>query len=352
MIAYISAIQEEPVDADEILTSVRNFIQVCEHDRVHSLRHFEHVRNRNPDKADSLRGELLQHLKDLNKVVNESMSLLNYLPNIAQQFGLEGPIGGAILKPRLQVPSENSHSHSEAEDVLNNAENKFYKHKPADEDDIDDDDDDDDDYDDDDDDDDYYDEDEDDYDEDFDDDDEDDDEDIAVDATEAPSVVDETPIVVKTTSKSSKNKVPVEPKPVSKQVDVKDENEYPAPLDVTDHIDKDSLDVDAKPIKEVDVPKDIEVDDGETLAQLDGDIKAIKSEIEASQRSPFAFTVIMGLSGGVLVIMLFIIIAMVMRRRRFNQSRLIVTENNDEHDHLVQMQRNGFENPTYKFFYY
>ena len=35
MIAYISAIQEEPVDADIILTSVRNFIQVCEHDRVH-----------------------------------------------------------------------------------------------------------------------------------------------------------------------------------------------------------------------------------------------------------------------------------------------------------------------------
>jgi hypothetical protein len=29
-----------------------------------------------------------------------------------------------------------------------------------------------------------------------------------------------------------------------------------------------------------------------------------------------------------------------------------VTENDDERDHLVEMQRNGFENPTYKFFYY
>lgn len=303
MIAYISAIQEEPVDADVILTSVRNFIQVCEHDRVHSLRHFEHVRNRNPDKADSLRGELLQHLKDLNKVVNESMSLLNYLPDIAQQFGLNGQIGGAILKPRLALPVEQVHEHEEATHVLNHAENKFYKHKIEDDDDDDDIDDDDDD--------------------DIDDDDDDD----FIDTTDKPVVIKP----VKTTTKSShKTKIPIEPEPVSKQVEK-------IPDIVEEHV------------------REPEIDDretGETFERLDGDIKAIKSEIEASQRSPFAFTVIMGLSGGVLVVMLFVIIAMVMRRRRFQQSRVIVTENDDERDHLVEMQRNGFENPTYKFFYY
>jgi len=305
MIAYISAIQEEPVDADVILTSVRNFIQVCEHDRVHSLRHFEHVRNRNPDKADSVRGELLQHLKDLNKVVNESMSLLNYLPDIAQQFGLNGQIGGAILKPRLALPTEQEHSHMEAEHVLNHAENKFYKHKTIQDEDDDDDED---------------------YDDDDDDDDIDDDDDDDIDTTDKPVVIAETP--VKTTLKAvKKESIPIEPEPVSPQVEKK--------VDVEEHV------------REVD-----DRESSETLVRLDGDIKAIKSEIEASQRSPFAFTVIMGLSGGVLVIMLFIIIAMVMRRRRFNQSRVVITDNDDERDHLVEMQRNGFENPTYKFFYY
>jgi hypothetical protein len=295
MIAYISAIQEEPVDADVILTSVRNFIQVCEHDRVHSLRHFEHVRNRNPEKADSLRGELLQHLKDLNKVVNESMSLLNYLPDIAQQFGLNGQIGGAILKPRLALPVEEGHDHLEATHVLNNAENKFYKHNAEVDEDIDEDED------------------------------EDDDDDIET-TDRPPKVEPQAPVVVKTTTRAQKPKIPIEPEPVSKQVDVEE------------HVQQQEVD-DATAT-------------GESFERLDGDIKAIKSEIEASQRSPFAFTVIMGLSGGVLVIMLFIIIAMVMRRRRFNQSRVIVTENDDERDHLVEMQRNGFENPTYKFFYY
>ena len=71
------------------------------HNFEFSLRHFEHIRNKDAKKAESLRGELLQHLKDLNKVVNESMSLLNYLPEIAEQFGITGSIGGAVLKPMV-----------------------------------------------------------------------------------------------------------------------------------------------------------------------------------------------------------------------------------------------------------
>lgn len=99
MVNYLGSIQKQPVNAEEILKTVRKFIQVCEHDRVHSLRHFEHVRNRDPTKVEALRGELLQHLKDLNKVVNESMALLNYLPEIAKKFGLTGT--QTVLKPRV-----------------------------------------------------------------------------------------------------------------------------------------------------------------------------------------------------------------------------------------------------------
>jgi len=39
MINYLASIQKEPANADEILTAVRKFIEVCEHDRVHILRH-------------------------------------------------------------------------------------------------------------------------------------------------------------------------------------------------------------------------------------------------------------------------------------------------------------------------
>jgi amyloid beta A4 protein len=280
MIAYMSAIQEEPVNAEVILNSVRKFIQVCEHDRVHSLRHFEHVRNQNPQKADSLRGELLQHLKDLNKVVNESMSLLNYLPDIAQQFGLNGQIGGAILKPRLQVPMDD-HIHKKVSHILDNAENKFREMR----------------------------------------------------TTEMPEVEIAPKPTVRTSSKAApRTQIPVEPEPVSE-----------APVDDS-YLEVGDVDVDI-------YTKGGEIDK-ETEKAVEVIAETIKADIKAAERSPFAFTIIMGLSGGVLVIMLFIIIAMVMRRRRVNQNRVIVAENDDDREHLVEMQKNGFENPTYKFFYY
>lgn len=317
MIEYIGAIQEEPVNAETILTSVRNFIQVCEHDRVHSLRHFEHVRNRDAKKADALRGQLLQHLKDLNKVVNESMSLLNYLPDIAQEFGLGGQIGGAILRPRLVLPTE-THTHEEANDVLNNAEKKFYETEhmpmPGDED-------------------------------------EDEDEDEDLDATDMPDILGEDP-----------EDTPIE-EDFAKKIEATEKiHEAPKPKPHTEPKVPEKEETPILPINPLVDPKpettetDMEVDDREEgeeslLEKLNGEVKTIESEVEA-QRSPFAFTVIMGLSGGVLVIMLFIIIAMVMRRHRANQGRVVITENDDERDHLVEMQKNGFENPTYKFFYY
>jgi amyloid beta A4 protein len=278
MIAYLSSIQESPVNPEVIVNSVRKFIQVCEHDRVHSLRHFEHIRNRNPQKADSLRGELLQHLKDLNKVVNESMSLLNYLPEIAQQFGLNGKIGGAILQPRLQLPVED-HTHDQVNDILSNAEKKF-RQLPLPE------------------------------------------EFIATEMPETEKVAEPTEVKITQKVAPQTEQPPVEQKPVSEQVE---------------HV----------------VPK-IDIDDIEdNILKKEKTIeKIIQADIRRAQQSPFAFTIIMGLSGGVLVIMLFIIIAMVMRRRRFNQSRVIVAETNDDREHLLEMQKNGFENPTYKFFYY
>ena len=70
-------------------------------------------------------------------------------------------------------------------------------------------------------------------------------------------------------------------------------------------------------------------------------------------RSPALFAAVIGLSCGALVIMLAIIVALVMRRNRANQGRLLVNDAGPEdQEHLVKMQKNGYENPTYKFFYY
>lgn len=69
-------------------------------------------------------------------------------------------------------------------------------------------------------------------------------------------------------------------------------------------------------------------------------------------RSPMVINIILGLCCGILVIMLVVVIVMVVQRRRVARPRVVIAENNDDREHLVQMQKSGFENPTYKFFYY
>lgn len=69
-------------------------------------------------------------------------------------------------------------------------------------------------------------------------------------------------------------------------------------------------------------------------------------------RSPMVINIILGLCCGILVVMLVVVIVMVIQRRRVAHTRVVIADQNDDREHLIQMQKSGFENPTYKFFYY
>jgi amyloid beta A4 protein len=278
MLAYLNAIKEEPVDSDKILKTVRKFIQVCEHDRVHNLHHFEHLRNRNPKEAESVRFQLLNHLKDLNKVVNDSMALLNYLPDISEKFGITGPIEGVMLKPRLTMEHKSDnhsvHDHSRIKEILDKHDDKVKTQK------------------------------------------------IDVRAPATPLMVEEEKEPIDKDSTKLESLETIDDKKGRKEI-------------------KDLL---RKNLKE------------ERRQILDLNRRTADHNEEVS-RSPFAFNAIMGLSCGVLVIMMLLVVAMVVRRRRLFKPHVVIADNNDDgenndREHLVQMQKNGFENPTYKFFYY
>jgi len=75
------------------------------------------------------------------------------------------------------------------------------------------------------------------------------------------------------------------------------------------------------------------------------------------KRSPTTLAAVIGLSCGALVIMVIIIIAMAVRRsggsRGPTKTVLVDPDNqNSDKEHLLDMQKNGYENPTYKFFDY
>ncbi|XP_044168530.1 amyloid-beta precursor-like protein [Acropora millepora] len=73
--------------------------------------------------------------------------------------------------------------------------------------------------------------------------------------------------------------------------------------------------------------------------------------------SQATFSAIIGLSCGALLIMIIIVVAMAMRRTRpSNRTKTVLVDADGdgatEKSHLINMQENGYENPTYKFYDY
>ena len=73
--------------------------------------------------------------------------------------------------------------------------------------------------------------------------------------------------------------------------------------------------------------------------------------------SAATFSAVIGLSCGALVIMIIIVVAMAMRRTRpSNNTKTVLvdadSDNATEKSHLMNMQENGYENPTYRFYDY
>ena len=289
MMAYIEAIQERVPKPERILEKVRKFIQACEHDRVHSLRHFEHVRNHNPKKADNMRVKMLQHLKELNTVVNASMSLLSYLPRVAEQFGL-ADVSHILLKPRLvmpNVPKEEPHNHQEIPKKLWTVENKDREPKKT-----------------------------------------------------LPKKVESE----KLTPEKKSTMLPTDELPKIEEQPHKD-IELKKPLTRDSHF-KDSDE--SRPLTEQNEMKRIVKSHGDIRENMKGDLI-----IDPAHQNSVGFVTVIGLSCGALVMMIAILIALIVRRRRNVHTRVLIpTEDNEDLQHLVTMQKEGFENPTYKFFYF
>lgn len=69
-------------------------------------------------------------------------------------------------------------------------------------------------------------------------------------------------------------------------------------------------------------------------------------------KSRAVFAAVIGLSCGALVIMIVIVLALFFRKGSSKRSTKTVIADDDsvEKRHLLKMQEDGFENPTYKFF--
>lgn len=380
MLAYLFAVEEKPHSIKNIIKTARKFFQVCEHDRLHSLRHFQHAGKQHPDAKEKLRLSLFNHLKELNDIVNKSLSLLSHLPDVAEKIGLNTVFEPSptvmpeliVTEPPKLEPEEGSSKHI-PERILKmikkmKADEKKYEEleklrksekvepvtvpllpveetwplemvtdKPIEE----------------------------------------------TEDTEGPRdwlqykevgypTTAETPEQMETTLPpviSKKEGEDLEGMGVEveneKTEETEEQNSSKKMLEVAvplkKKLSKGTLNPTDEPPTTTQDNEGLPEDEGAN-SPFPGEPKPQPAKLTKPHhkktyfnhvRSPAAFAAVIGLSCGALVIMLGIIVALVMRRNRANQGRVYIPDNESEdQEHLIKMQKSGYENPTYKFFYY
>ncbi|XP_078676053.1 amyloid-beta precursor protein-like isoform X3 [Branchiostoma floridae x Branchiostoma belcheri] len=125
---YMDALGENPPHAHKILRALKAYIHAEQKDRLHSMRHFEHVRETMPEKTADMKPSLIQHLRVIDERINQSIQLLWRLPSIAKKIMPELDVT-LQDKPLKETPKKPKSSEKE-EDTENTKDNKTPKSDP------------------------------------------------------------------------------------------------------------------------------------------------------------------------------------------------------------------------------
>lgn len=86
---YLAALQSDPPRPHRILQALRRYVRAENKDRLHTLRHYQHVLAVDPEKAAQMRSQVMTHLHVIEERRNQSLSLLYKVPYVAQEIQQE-----------------------------------------------------------------------------------------------------------------------------------------------------------------------------------------------------------------------------------------------------------------------
>ncbi|KAM5245610.1 amyloid beta precursor like protein 2 isoform 23-T23 [Ctenodactylus gundi] len=91
---YLAALQADPPRPHRILQALRRYVRAENKDRLHTIRHYQHVLAVDPEKAAQMKSQVMTHLHVIEERRNQSLSLLYKVPYIAQEIQEE--IGSGV----------------------------------------------------------------------------------------------------------------------------------------------------------------------------------------------------------------------------------------------------------------
>ncbi|NP_001369458.1 amyloid beta precursor like protein 2 isoform 13 precursor [Homo sapiens] len=83
---YLAALQSDPPRPHRILQALRRYVRAENKDRLHTIRHYQHVLAVDPEKAAQMKSQVMTHLHVIEERRNQSLSLLYKVPYVAQEI--------------------------------------------------------------------------------------------------------------------------------------------------------------------------------------------------------------------------------------------------------------------------
>ncbi|XP_075765815.1 amyloid beta precursor like protein 2 isoform X4 [Pelodiscus sinensis] len=83
---YLAALQADPPRPHRILQALKRYVRAENKDRLHTVRHYQHVLAVDPEKAAQMKSQVMTHLHVIEERMNQSLSLLCKVPYVAEEI--------------------------------------------------------------------------------------------------------------------------------------------------------------------------------------------------------------------------------------------------------------------------
>ncbi|XP_030077465.1 amyloid beta precursor like protein 2 isoform X2 [Microcaecilia unicolor] len=83
---YLAALQADPPRPHRILQALKRYVRAENKDRLHTIRHYQHVVVVDPEKAAQMKSQVVTHLRVIEERMNQSLSLLYKVPYVAEEI--------------------------------------------------------------------------------------------------------------------------------------------------------------------------------------------------------------------------------------------------------------------------
>ena len=123
---YVRALSEKPIQTSTVHKCLSRLMRALYKDRHHTILHFRHLLATDPETASAQQTATVQHLHDLDLMVNNSMQMLERFPTVQQKILPELSQTVAELRRQDSTPAELTGGHpldaaGEVQDMMQKA---------------------------------------------------------------------------------------------------------------------------------------------------------------------------------------------------------------------------------------